>query len=344
VPSPSLNFSFAVGALSLVPAAVMYKLIESPIRRSRYLQDHPSETLLGALLLATITFAVPSFLINRANATLESPRVVKIRAAAALPRIYNNGCLVPLLKTESPRCEYGPGTNDTTLVVFGDSHAAHWFPAFDSTATLRGWKIVNWTKTGCPAATVTVTNLGRKYVECDEWRAKTLERIVQRRPTIVVVVEDKTYGVIIGDERINPDTSDAARRHWRTGLVQTLTKLTTATDNLILLGDTPQPRTDIPPCIIRYIDEPSRCDVDVARGLNLPVTQMEREAAQAVPSVAYINLNAFICDAVSCPAMKDGIIRYKDSNHLSVAFAESLTPQLSNALSGALAEIARRKK
>jgi hypothetical protein len=81
-------------------------------------------------------------------------------------RVYADGCQVPLLERASPPCEYGPAKNDTTVVLFGDSHAAHWFPAFDSVATLRGSKLVNLTKTGCPSVTVTLNNLGRRYVEC----------------------------------------------------------------------------------------------------------------------------------------------------------------------------------
>jgi hypothetical protein len=71
--------------------------------------------------------------------------------------------------------------------------------------------------------------------------------------------------------------------------------------------------------------------------LNPALTAMEREATTLVPGVAYINLNQYLCDERVCPASSpNGMVRYQDSNHLSVVFAASLAPQLSQALTEAL--------
>ncbi|MEO7458047.1 MAG: acyltransferase family protein [Gemmatimonadaceae bacterium] len=335
VPGPSLAMMIAVAVGSLLPAAAMYALVETPVRYSTFLQRNTRWTLVGAVVVAALTFGAAAFAIRRADATLHTPAVIRILEATKLPRIYDDGCQVSLLATESPTCEYGPARNDTTIVVFGDSHAAHWFPAFDSVASLRGWRLVNWTKTGCPSSGVTVLNLGRRYFECDEWRAKIVARIVALRPTIVVVVNDKTYSVVVGNDAPDPDSSAVAREQWRAGLVKTMRSIQPSGARVIFLGDTPQPASDIPQCLVRYVGDPSRCDVPTSRGINPPVTAMERAAAHDA-HVAYMNLNEFICDDRTCPATKDGIIRYQDSNHLSVAFAASLAPQLSQALTQAL--------
>ena len=334
--SPSTGETVLVAVLSLIPAAAVYVWIESPIRYSGYLKRRPRLTLAGAVMLAVLTLGAATGARSHANSVLKSPRVVKYLAASALPRIYADGCQLSPLQVSSPACIYGPGTNDTTLVLFGDSHAAHWFPAFDSIATLRGWKLINWTKTGCPSSSVSVTNLGRQYFECDEWRKSTIERIVALNPTIVVIVNDKTYKVLLGDEQILVDSSAVGRSAWRQGLIVTMTALAPSGAKLVLLGDTPQPSSDVPQCLTKNLDDPAECDVSATLGLNPPVTAMERDAVQSVRNVAYINLNAFICDSIVCPAMRDGIVRYQDSNHLSVIFAASLAPQLSDALTAAL--------
>ena len=57
---------------------------------------------------------------------------------------------------------------------------------------------------------------------------------------------------------------------------------------------------------------------------------------RAVPGTQRISLNRFICDAKQCPAQRDGVVRFQDSDHLSVRFAASLAPQLSEELTRVL--------
>jgi hypothetical protein len=45
-----------------------------------------------------------------------------------------------------------------------------------------------------------------------------------------------------------------------------------------------------------------------------------------------------MCDAKRCPVLRDGVVRFRDDSHLSVRFAGSLAPSLSNALTQALAK------
>jgi peptidoglycan/LPS O-acetylase OafA/YrhL len=333
----TVPMAVTVALLSLLPAAAMYAWIESPIRFSSYLRRNPRIAVAGAFILAVFTYGAGTLAIVRAERMMRSPPIARILSATANPRIFADGCELSMLATHSPPCEYGPGTNDTTLVVVGDSHGAHWFPAFDSVATLRGWKLINWTKQGCPAADVHVFNLGRRYVECETWRRATIDRIVKRRPTIVVVSEDKTYNVIMPDEQqFEVDSSAIGRREWYEGLTRTMTALSASGARLIVMGDTPLPRQDIPQCLVRNLKEQSRCDVTAAVGLNPAVAAMERAAVRSIPGAAYINLNEYLCEGGVCWASKDGLVRYQDSNHLAVAFSASLAPKLSQALTVAL--------
>jgi hypothetical protein len=291
------------------------------------------------MILAGVTVGAAAIAAWRSDAVLATPRYASILAARVKARTYTDGCQVPLLAVDSPPCRYGPGRNDTTIVLFGDSHAAHWFPAFDSLAALRGWTLVNLTKTGCPSVSVGVPNagLGRRYLECDTWRRYAIGRIVTLRPTIVVVSNDRTYDVFVGDEQILTDSSSVARREWHEGLIRTLGGLDSSGARLVVLEDTPQARVNVPRCLVRYIDEPERCTTDARRAMNPEAEAAERLAAAAVPGAAYISMNSLICDAPNCPVIRDGIVRYQDDNHLSVRYVTSLTPELSRALSAVLA-------
>ena len=56
-----------------------------------------------------------------------------------------------------------------------------------------------------------------------------------------------------------------------------------------------------------------------------------------MPGAVYLSLTDHICDETTCPAMRDGVVRYADDNHLAVRFAESLGPALSAELTRVLA-------
>jgi peptidoglycan/LPS O-acetylase OafA/YrhL len=337
-PSPPLALSLGVALLSLVPAALTYALVETPVRYSSWLPKRPRLVLAGAVTLAALTVVAGKGAVRYANSVLSSPRVAKVLAARERPRVYADGCVVPLLEVTPKICEYGPATNDTTVVLFGDSHAAHWFPAFDSVARARGWKLESVIKLSCPSTTVAVTNLGRRFFECDQWRELAIQQIIARRPTIVVLVDDKTYTVVMEDQNRHADSSDVARQVWHDGLLRTISALRPSGARLVMLADTPHPVGDVPQCLVKHIDEPHQCDSSARTSYNAADGMLERTAARDAGNVSYISLVKHLCDATTCPASRDGMVRYSDSNHLSVAFSASLAPYLSDELNRALAE------
>lgn len=338
-PEPSTRLSLAVALASLLPAAATYAWVESPIRFSTSLKQRSRQVVVAAVLLAAVTVAAGSGASAYANWRLGTPRYASITQSRVSARTYADGCQVPLLSVESPPCKYGPGTNDTTIVLLGDSHAAQWFPAVDSMATLRGWTLVNLTKTGCPTVTLGVTNsnLGRRYTECDTWRANAIRRVVDMRPAIVLIANAHTYNVIVGSADPLTDTSDVAIREWHDGLLRTLGALRASGASLVVLEDTPRPFADVPRCLVKFIDNPGRCDLNPKRALNPRQSTAERTAVAAVPGASYISLNDALCDGQKCPAQRDGVVRFRDNSHISVRFAASLTSRLSETLTRAIA-------
>jgi len=333
VGDPSLRLSFVVAVAALLPAAAAYVLVESPIRFSPRFTLRPVASVAGAAVLALLLVTVAQGVLFRADATLTSPRYASIAEAKALPRVYADGCLLEPPEEVSPECEYGAVRGDTTLVLFGDSHAAQWFPAMESVATTRRWRLVILTKVACPIPAVIVVNgqLGRRYVECERWRDRAIARIVAMRPAIVVMASVRSYNVLVGGETQRTDASATARDAWRDGWRQSLTRIARSGSRLLLLQDTPRLNFDAPRCLSKNIDAPGRCSVNAARAIDTSIASAERAAVDSTPGVVYVNLNAWICDSV-CVATRDGVVRYHDSNHLSVLFARSLSTPVSTSL------------
>ena len=88
---------------------------------------------------------------------------------------------------------------------------------------------------------------------------------------------------------------------------------------------------EVPSCLVKNIDHQSSCAVPVARAVDTAFAASERAAVEQHPAAAYVSLNAAICDTL-CRTVRDGVVRYRDSNHLSVRYVTSLAGPLSEAL------------
>jgi hypothetical protein len=110
-------------------------------------------------------------------------------ARADLPIIYGDGCHLTAPAVAYPPCHFGDTQSKITIVLFGDSHAAQWFPTLEAIAIEHHWLVVSRTKSGCPAPDVTIyqRNLKRAYDECDTWRASVLAELSgPDKPTRVI--------------------------------------------------------------------------------------------------------------------------------------------------------------
>jgi hypothetical protein len=338
-PQPSLRLSVAVALLSLIPAAITYRFVESPIRFSKRLQRRSTLAVGGAVVLAATTIAMASVAIWHADDVLAQPRYAPIVAAATLPAVYDNGCHLSIAAVKAPTCAFGPARNDTTIVLFGDSHSAHWFPALESLVTVRGWKLVSLTKSACPSVAVRIMNgqLGRQYSECDAWREQVIARIVKLRPALVMIANTRAYALPIGGQELRTDRSDVARRAWGDGVRRLLAELAPSDARVMVMQNNPHPGFDVPRCFAKHIDDQSACATYAVRSVDTVLAASERTAIAGVPNASYVSLNARICDGLQCPIVRDGMVLYQDANHLSVPFSRALMPDLAQLIDGALA-------
>jgi hypothetical protein len=91
------------------------------------------------------------------------------------PKTFADGCNVPEGGTASRgSCLYGDLASKTTIALFGDSHAAFWFPAVEGFAERQGWRMLNLTMSSCTPADLSVYNsiYKRIYTECPAWRGQ----------------------------------------------------------------------------------------------------------------------------------------------------------------------------
>mgnify|MGYP001211658803 CR=1 FL=1 len=272
----------------------------------------PLDELLAAQLISLNDGAQINEVPSNVDPTVQGVRSDK-------PWIYNDGCMLKDGTVDPKVCEYGDLTSSTVIALFGDSHAAQWFPALEELSNTRHWKLIVFAKSGCPTADVRIR---RTFLdpECIAWRAKVVEQLAIAKPTMVVM-SSAPYDP--GGSDVGKD-SDAV---WRRGLTATLEAVRPTADKLLIIGDTPLPIHQIPNCLskqprnVRGCIAPRKDSVDVSR------VQLERDIA-GEHDASFVSVSNWLCGTSECPVIIGNMILYRDNNHISATASVYFAPFL----------------
>ncbi len=313
----------ALALASLGASALTVRLVERPIRFRPTLMRRPLLTLaVGATIMAfglTATYAVSR---QAQEAQLQTNQSI-FTASWALPKFYQEGCDVSLYGTATPDgCEYGSVGASESIVLFGDSHAGHWFPALQRVADASGAKLLPFVKDACPSVSLDMFNdmLARPYTECTQWRRRSLDGIVQLRPRVVVLSNNSAYVAI------HPKRSQVTPAAWQAGLRATASRLTAAGIRVVVITDIPR-GDDGTICLARQAWDPifgQDCSYQLASALNPAARSAEAQAVAGLSGVTLVSMNDSVCSTPICPVRRGDTILYRDTGHLTVAFSRSL--------------------
>jgi SGNH domain (fused to AT3 domains) len=245
-------------------------------------------------------------------------------------RMYADGCHLAWPDKESPECVYGNPSSQTTVVLFGDSRAMHWFPALNTLAKEHNWRLVGLTKGACPPAEVSryESALSREYSECDAWRERTLKRIAEKeRPSVVVTSMRNPYRVLEDGERLGREASNKVLEE---GYASTLEKLRSSGAEVVVIKDIPHPHKNIPECVSEALDRLQDCAIPRSKAFNY--SPVNARAAAKVEGVHFIDPTPVLCLEKSCPAVIGDALVYRNGAHLTPTYARTLAPWLGERL------------
>ncbi len=342
-------------ACSYVPTVLTNRLVEKPFLHSETLTRFPRKALAlgGACTAASIALGLGLFVLTptipeaqesevagaaamqhdpslqkSADAVQPTPREAETEANR--PLMYADGCHLSFPETKAPDCVYGDPSSETTVVLFGDSHAMQWFPALNEIAKEREWRLVGLTKAACPPAEVHIYNatLRRSYRECDEWRERALERIVKEEdPSLVVTSSLPTYRPREDGKRL---PKEAGREAMIAGYASTLKKLRSTGAPVALIEDVPHPNKNIPQCVSRSLENLQECATPRSKALGYP--KVNARAAEEVEGVRLIDPTSEVCLKKACPAVIGDALVYRNGAHLTATYVRTLTPWLAKQL------------
>ena len=241
------------------------------------------------------------------------------------PRIYQDKCVNQAGNARLKVCEYGVKDSQKLMVIFGDSHAAHWFEPMDAIAQAHGYRLVAMFKGGCPWASIQLAG-GNTKKTCPPWKRDALAWLKQNKPDVLVVAQ--AY-LEYGDD-VNPDA-------WAKGVSDALPTLKGLTNHLFVLGDVPNFLYGVTPasCLSKNLNDITQCQMSRDKATRPSRQKGERDGAAAV-GVPWLDPTDWLCTPTICPAVVGNVLLDRDPNHLTAAGAMWLKPILEAALAPAL--------
>lgn len=243
------------------------------------------------------------------------------------PEIYDNGCHVNLISIEPKICEYGDTTSDFTVALYGDSHAAQWFPALNQIAIDHQWRLIILTKMGCTAIDLITANslVGPTYPGCRPWREKVLERFVAENVRVVLITNSNRL--------TDPSTGQPfADSIVKAGYATLIPQLQSIGINPVVITDTPYPGTDVPICLSKAIKNVASCATSRDKGIRANRQQTSIDVA-IENNAQYLDVSHWVCTIDTCPVITGNILMYRDSHHLTTTYVQFLTPLIDAAIS-----------
>jgi len=295
--------------LTALLADLTHRFIEDPIR---YSNPHPKLVLKSgaAATAASLVMGAAIYLSFNDEIKLNNGRSYSVNELIKRPVIYDDGCHVNNGETVSPECTYGERGAKKKIVIFGDSHAAQWFPALAKLANENNFELISLTKSACPGPAVEKVDSGEyKNSDCFAWRDNSIERISKLKPYAVIFSGFQHFKI--------PDGYSSRREWWQAGQTRTLNLLRGNASHIVYITDTPHPRQDIPACLAGGVI--SDCD------------DSEPSEPISIPGLKVVNPTPWLCSD-KCSSVINENVAYRDGSHISIAMSESLAQPLGQAL------------
>ncbi len=342
-----LHVTLSLALLCIPLAWLSYRFVEEPCRRGRWpLLARPRRVigLAAAASVSCVALSAAAYGVSQARpqdggavaetfAARNPPssftqgipsnmRPALDAAADDVGLINKNGCNRIENQDELADCVVGD-PDAPRVVLFGDSHAAQWFPAVHAWAEEAGYAVEVHTKNVCPAAEVTVLRNGVPFTACDTWRASVLERIAESDPELVIMS---------GRERLTLVTQGSVEETWIAGTQRTLDAIDAP---VLVVTDTPNLGFVPTTCLSANVRDQDKCAAERSRVISDGLKELEREVVSEA-GASWADLNGFLCDEELCRMILDDLLVYRDSNHFTATFAAEMAGPMGEVIEEAL--------
>lgn len=246
---------------------------------------------------------------------------------AGVDRPSDEQCFVQLNDSRAESCEFGSDAEDAPRVaLIGDSHAFQLLSTFKTMAEANGWHLVTYFKGACPWNATPLSTPGAFGDACTQWRDAVSADLADADLDAVFTAAIATTPY----SSVGYDSShDAAVAGYRSAWSEVLDRGIP----VITVVDNPVWETDPNKCL--RTRDLTQCDG--ARSDVLVQNDPLRDAATGLDGVTLLDFTEVFCTQESCLPVVGGANVYRDQDHLTVTFVDTLAPQYTAAIRAALA-------
>ena len=313
------------GLLSILPAYLAYRFIESPIRNSSQIRG-------GRLLLVlALSIAVPAaaavLVLRGSERAWNNPSIKSMtEQIVPVPISYTRGCDfgTPLGQQDGLDCTWFPGARGGAVYLVGDSQAAQFAEAAIGAVEPIERSLTIATEGSCAFL---LRAEGEELVtspECDEYITQSVDWLLTQPPATILIGMSGSY--------VNPDTE--ADIHER--LTRSIETLQGAGHSVAIFQAVPQffGWTPYACSMLDVLRDPQGCGTSVPRDSmddkQAPALSLLREIA-ASTNAELIDVRPELCPDDSCATNDRDFWRYRDMFHISVGQSEQLSDSVRSA-------------
>ncbi len=308
--------------LSLLAAMLSYELIERPFWKGRFSHATPKRILLLGLLAMALGIALLYHLLRGLAPAVAIPASAASIVQADIPVIYQMPCDAWYQHARVEPCVFGTDDASKTVVLLGDSVGAQWFSMVPALFPAPTWRTVVLTKSSCAMVDEDYfyPRIKQIYSICTEWRNAVLAALERQPPDVVIMGSAATY--------------DFTASQWVEGTARVLDRLGKVAETILVIPGTPSLGFDGPGCVARALSSGGTIDRDACQAtdrlaLVSPVADYLRQSADRFPNSHLLDLNDLVCPDGVCQAVSpEGLLVFRDSQHLTDRFVRARTPQI----------------
>lgn len=314
-----------------------YRFVELPARHSTWSKSISPRLAIVLGVLASITVA------GLAGTTGLYGKTVRLQTPGiAIATEDSQSVISCFYETKnSSHCNLGSPEEARSVVVWGDSHAAHLKFALPYVAAQTNSHIAMSTMGGCPPVSNYAHPVNENRTLCASLRDhafKIIGESIQEGPTVVILAA--RWPSYIYEEPISnlekptvylPTSDSDSLESFASKLSSTVSFIATQGAAVVLVSPIPEQELHIPKC--QYNGHPSnRCSVSKKRidGYQIQALQILKDIEDTIPNVTLLSVNDIFCDQQLCYGIHEGKALYFDDDHLGRNGAKMLQNKLAH--------------
>ncbi|XAS69735.1 acyltransferase family protein [Micrococcaceae bacterium Sec5.7] len=199
------------------------------------------------------------------------------------------------------------------IVVLGDSHAQQYMAALGPIAKQRGWEVVTLLRGDCRFG----AESPERDAGCNAFNRAGAAYVMEHRPDAVFTVASLTH-------------AEAPFETEVPGYLDGIKQFTDAGMDVVGVRDNPRFRTNMPECVQKNGADAPECNPPLNE--SLAASSPLDDYRGKVEDLHLMDLSDFICADGTCPAVVGNVYVYKDDNHLTKTYVESMIPMFEKRL------------